>query len=41
MGCPRLGRPARAFSNAMETKEEQHIEIGKVRVKVKGKDNER
>jgi len=25
----------------METREEQHVEIGKVRVKGKGKDNER
>ena len=29
LGCPRLGRPARASSNAMETKEEQHVEVGK------------
>ena len=26
----RLGRPARASSNAMETREEQHVEVGKV-----------
>ena len=30
LGCPRLGRPARAPSNAMETREEQHVEVGKV-----------
>ena len=28
-------------SNAMETNEEQHVEIGKARVKVEDKDNER
>ena len=31
--CPRLGRPARVSSNAMEMREEQHIEIGKEKVK--------
>jgi hypothetical protein len=41
LGCPRLGRPARASSNAMETKEEQHVEVGKVRVKRKGKDDKK
>jgi hypothetical protein len=39
--CPRLGRPVRASSNAMETREEQHVEVGKVRVKKNDKDNER
>ena len=28
--CPRLDRPARASSNAMETREGQHVEVGKV-----------
>ena len=30
LGCPRLGRPARASSNAMETREEQYVEVRKV-----------
>ena len=34
---PRLGRPARTSSNATEMKEEQHVGIGKARVKKKGK----
>jgi len=34
-GCPGLGRPARASSNAMETREEQHVEVEKARVKRK------
>ena len=34
-GCPRLGRPARASSDAMETRDEQHVEVGKARVKEK------
>jgi len=29
LGSPRLSRPARASSNAMEMREEQHIEVGK------------
>ena len=33
------GRPARASSNAMEMREEEHIEIEKVRVKKKRKDD--
>ena len=33
VGLPRLGRPVRASSNAMETREEQYIEIGKEKVK--------
>ena len=37
----RLGRLVRASSNAMETREEQYVEVGKVRVKQKSKDNER
>ena len=37
----RLGRPVRASSNAMETREEQYVEVGKVRVKQKSKDNKR
>ena len=37
LGCPRLGRPAKASSNAMETEEEQHVEIGKARVEIKVK----
>jgi hypothetical protein len=37
LGCSRLDRLARASSNIMETKEEQHVEVGKVRVKRKGK----
>jgi len=28
-GCPRLGRPGRASSKAIKTKEEHHIEVGK------------
>jgi len=36
-----LGRPVRASSNAMETKEEQHVEVGKSRVKRKSKDDEK
>ena len=30
LGCPRLGRPDRASSNAMETKKEWHIKVRKV-----------
>ena len=41
MGCRRLGRLGRASSNVMETKEEYHVEVEKVRIKIKGKDNER
>jgi len=37
LGCPRLGRPARAFSNAIEMKEEHHVEVRKAMVKIKGK----
>ena len=33
LGCPRLDRPARASSKAMEMREEQHIEIGKEKTK--------
>ena len=40
-GCPRLGRPDRVSSNAMETREEQRVEVGKARVKKKGKDDKR
>ena len=39
LGCPRLGRPARAFSNAIEMKEEHHVEVRKAMVKIKGKVN--
>jgi len=39
--CPRLGMPARASSNAMETKKKQHVGVGKARVKGKGKDDEK
>jgi hypothetical protein len=28
-------------SNAMETKEEQHVEFGRAKVWIKGKDNEK
>ena len=41
LGCPRLDRPARTSSNAMKMKEEHHVEIGKARVEIKGKNNER
>ena len=42
LDCPRLRTLARVSSNAMDTKEEQHhIEVGKVRVKNKGKDNKK
>jgi hypothetical protein len=30
LGYSRFGRPARTSSNATETKEEQHVEVGKV-----------
>jgi hypothetical protein len=41
LGSPRLDRPAWASSNAMETKEEQHVGVGKARVKGKGKDDKK
>ena len=41
LGCSRLDRLARASSNILETKEEQHVEVGKVRVKRKGIDDKR
>jgi len=41
LGCPRLVRPVRASSNAMEMKEEQHVGLGKARVKRKDKDDKK
>jgi len=38
---PRLGRPGRTSSNATEMKEEQHVGIGKARVKKKSKDDKK
>ena len=37
LGCPRLGRPARAPPHAMEMREEQHIGLKKIRAKRKVK----
>ena len=31
--CPRLGRPARAPPHAIETRDEQHIGLEKIRAK--------
>ena len=31
--CPRLGRPARTPIHAMETRDEQHIELEKIKAK--------
>jgi hypothetical protein len=41
LGCHRLGKPAKASSNAMETKEEQHVGVGKARILGKGKDDKK
>ena len=40
-GCFRIGRPPRTPSDIMETKEEQEIEVGKVRVWRKDKDDKK
>jgi hypothetical protein len=41
LDCSRLSRPAGTSSNAMETKEEQHVGVGKTMVKKKGKDDKK
>jgi hypothetical protein len=40
LDCSWISRPPRASSNAIEMTEEQHVEVRKVRVKRKGKNDE-